>query len=343
MTFPSRYFRIVRTARRYWLALLICLSFTARAEALPAAGVQQQAVTVSHRSHPVQLLLWYPTQSRGAAQRTGGNGLFQGSAGVQDATPVDGKLPLLLMSYGGLRSAPFQGNWLAQQLAQHGYLVVQIQPPAAELLLPEQATDEPWLRAADISTAYQWLKRSEWQPRIDPERQNLLGAFLGATAMLQQTGIRLDPARYRHSCDGNDSTDCRWYAAHQVSLPQAALPASTWGMESTAVHWQQVVVINPELLNSVTPADLSVQPATLTHIALGQDAAEEQSTLPGQTFSLTAASPFSALALCTANAAAILREEGEEEALCQDGKASSRQAVHQQLLQWVLTVLNPAH
>ncbi|MDH2432561.1 hypothetical protein QCD60_08280 [Pokkaliibacter sp. MBI-7] len=343
MTFPSRHFHIVRTGCWYWLALLLCLSFTTRAEVLTAAGVQQQALTVSHRAHPVQLLLWYPTHSRGAAQRTGGNGLFQGTVAQHNAAPVEGRLPLVLMSYGGLRSAPFQGHWLAQQLAQHGYLVMQIQPPAAESLLPEQATDEPWRRAADISVAYQWLQRSEWQPRIDPARQNLLGAFLGATAMLQQTGIRLDPARYRHSCDGNDSTDCRWYTAHQVSLPQAALPASTWEMESTAVHWQRIVVINPELLNSMTPADLTALPATLTHIALGQDSIKEQSTLPGQTLSLPAASPFSALALCTANAAAILREEGEEEALCQDGEASSRQAVHQQLLQWVLAALEPVH
>ena len=135
-----------------WLAcLLCCFSFGSMAENI---GVSELAVSSRFSDRLVMARIWYPAGENAAGERVsvGGNAVFAGVAAQADAAVSAGRFPLVVISHGGLQSAPDNISWLAAALAGQGYLVAVVNAPqvrGSNMTPP----DELWLRPLDISAA----------------------------------------------------------------------------------------------------------------------------------------------------------------------------------------------
>ena len=317
----------------------------ARAAAEFEIGMQSRIIQADERGGPIDLGLWYPAAPGGNAETIGGNKVFAGVDAHRDAPVPDEYFPLVLLSHGGLRAAPGQGNWLAAALAARGYLVVVVQaPPPAED--PDAALRETWLRPADLSTALASIMQDPaFSSHIDADRIGAIGFLRGATAALELAGARLDPARFAQLCDGAPvGPDCRWFRRLGLDLHSANLEPI--GRAFTDGRIRTVVAVDPELGDRFDPTSLSsiAVPVTLINLGTadmrppGLDAAELGQGIPGaQTTVLPEATPFGAFSLCTPQAAALL--EGEDEAVCSD-RALPRAAVHRTLVETIDQALN---
>lgn len=83
-------------------------------------GVRSLSVDVPERAQAVTATVWYPAGEGGQPVNVGGNAVFEGVAGLQDARIADGTFPVVLISLGGLRAAPNLAGWIAADLAEQG-------------------------------------------------------------------------------------------------------------------------------------------------------------------------------------------------------------------------------
>lgn len=106
--------------------------------------------------------------------------------------------------------------------------------------------------------------------------------------------------------------------------------------------------MDPELGESFAEASLEEVEVPVTIINLGSpgatipglDASRVARAMPHATYQLIAdATPFSAFAECTPEAVALLQEEGEDGAICDDGGNRSRAEIHAQLVEEIASCL----
>jgi predicted dienelactone hydrolase len=242
---------------------------------------------------------------------------------------ADGSFPLILLSHGGLRSAPDSGAWIAARLAAQGFVVAEPNPPRLE---PEHARDAPnelWLRPADLSATLTALGSDPTlRTRLDAKAIGVLGFQLGGTAALGLVGARINGQLYARSCEAERAAmDCTWFAKngidlHGVDIALAGRSNIDWGVRAA-------IAVDPELSEEIDPASLMEISAPVRVISLGQpdairpalEALRLARTIPGATYDIvTDAIHFSAFNPCKPKGPAILREEGDGEALCNDGQ-----------------------
>ncbi|HTI00244.1 MAG TPA: hypothetical protein VL752_04780, partial [Acidisoma sp.] len=172
--------------------------------------------------------------------------------------------------------------------------------------------------------------------RIDASRIGVLGFFLGGTAALSLAGGELDAQGYASSCDdGRAGPDCAWYAKAGVDLHRVDAAALAASHRDARIGL--AVLVDPELSGSFTAASLARLsiPVEIIHLgdaAPGVEGAKLAQAIPGAHYDeLADATAFSGFAEGKPKGAAILRSEGEEEALCQDRGTSSRAEIHARL------------
>jgi len=111
-----------------FLAFLGCSPSPAQRDASAPRGVGYAEVEFvdSERSRTLETTLWYPTPDNPNPTEQAYPSGFLGHAG-KDARPFDasGKLPLILLSHGD-RGTSTNLAWLAERLAENGYLVAGI-------------------------------------------------------------------------------------------------------------------------------------------------------------------------------------------------------------------------
>jgi predicted dienelactone hydrolase len=321
------------TAARRTLGMLLLLLPSAITEAGQAGpydqvGVRRMAVLVPERGVELEATIWYPAAAGGIATKVGDNAVFQGAPARLDAPIADGSWPLILLSHGGLRSAPDSGAWIASRLAVAGFVVAASQPPRLEGERTRNAASEPWLRLADLSATLSALARDPaLGTRLDIDAVGALGFQLGGTAALTLVGARLDQRAYAHLCDRDPAAvDCLWFAAQGID-PHAidVAPAARSRPEPRV---RAVVAVDPELAEGLEPVSLTTIAASVLIIDIGgvearasePDGSSLARAIPGADDALISdASPFSALNPCKPKGAAILREE-RDEAVCSDGR-----------------------
>ncbi|QDL90733.1 hypothetical protein FDP22_02370 [Paroceanicella profunda] len=320
------------------LSLLAALA-TAGAEAGEApVGVRALGLAAPDRgTTTLDSSIWYPAGPGGERGAYGGSPVFRATPARLGAPLAPGRFPLILLSHGGLRSAPHMGDWLAAGLAARGMMVAVIRPPAP----PDARTAlaEYWRRPADFSAALDGLLADpDLAPHFDPERVGAVGLFLGGTSVLALAGVRVDPDALRTACDvPGQLIDCAWFDAQGVDLHRADLaPLSDIAPDP---RFRVGVVVDPELtkllaadsLRDVTIPVTAVNLGTSDLVAPELDASGLIARIPGFSYAaLPGASRFDAFALCTPRGSAILAEEGAPNSpLC---AARSRAAAHRQLL-----------
>lgn len=235
---------------------------------------------------------------------------------------------MVLLAHGGLRSAPDSGAWIAARLAAEGFVVVAPQPPRLDQERAKDAPKELWLRPADLSAALTAVASDPaLGARLDAQAIGVLGFQLGGSAALALVGARIDGQRYAGLCDQGGSTDCAWFARHDVDLHDVdAALAERPGIDGRI---RAAVAVDPEWSDVFEPASLAEIAAPVLVMNLGSRAAIQLASdgsslahaIPGARYDIVAdASPFSAFNLCQPRGPAILREEGDDAAICEDGQ-----------------------
>jgi len=88
-----------------------------------APGVRIVEIPVAAREAPLNVTIWYPAAGEGTSRLlVGGNRLFRGTLGWQDAPIAEGRYPLVLVSHGSGGSFTALG-WIASRLAAAGFIV----------------------------------------------------------------------------------------------------------------------------------------------------------------------------------------------------------------------------
>jgi predicted dienelactone hydrolase len=308
-------------------------------------GVTTISVTAPDRGRELTVTLWYPAQPGGTSVVVGDNAVFRGVEGLQDAPIADGRFPTVLVLHGGLRSAPHLSGWIGSRLAEQGFLVATVQGPRLGPGDAKRAVAEIWQRPADLSTAMTALaEEPEWSKHMNPEQIAALGFFLGGTSVLSLAGGRLNADDFMRSCDrGGHGLDCAWLQANGVDLRSVDVPSLTRSNLDRRV--KVAIVVDPELSASFASESLAGIAIPVEIINLGRP----ETTLPGLNASeLESASPhiaytalpnatrFSAFSLCKPQGAAILAQDGGNDAICRDGAGENRKGIHQELAALIL-------
>lgn len=315
-----------------------------RAEAAGEPGMREMTADVSERKRAIDVTLWYPTTDLGPVEAAGGTGVFEGTPAQRDATFADGRFPLVVLAHGGLRSAPGLGNWIAAELARRGYIVAVAHAPALAESDAQAAVREAWLRPADLSATLDALEADAGiSPHLDEARVGVVGFLRGGTSALMLAGARLDAERFRAGCDGSrPDMDCAWYSHHGVDLHRADAGEIEQSRLDPRVGVS--VAIDPELTQSLAAESLAAIRVPVEIISLGEAAAKPPGfgearlrdlIRGGRGETIAAATRFSSFSECTRRATAILRDTGEEEAICDDGGGRSRAAIHRQLAETI--------
>lgn len=311
------------------------------ATAAGPVGVTSLSLTAPERGRQLVVTLWYPAGPGGASVRVGENAVFEGVAAQQDAPVAAGRLPLVLLTHGGLRSAPDLDGWIASRLAGQGYLAATVRGPRIGPDDAEAAVAEIWERPADLSAALTALMDTPaWADHLDPERVAALGFFLGGTSVLSLAGGRLDADAFMRSCDaGGGGPDCRWFAAGGVDLRSVDVGALTRPARDPRVR--AAIAVGPEYGASFTPESLAAIAVPLQVVTLGPpDAPGLDAAAAGiARVALPDATRFDAFSLCTPRGAAILAEEEGDDAMCRDGTRDIREGVHRELSALILDFL----
>lgn len=285
------------------------------------AGFAHLAAT--HGDRPLSLTIWYPAASGGKPARVGANAVFAGAEGLRDAVPAEGPFPLVMISHGGMRSAPDSGAWVGAMLAAGGNLAVEVNGPPPEG--PQAALAEFWQRPGDISAGLDAvLDAPDWGALVDRRRIMALGFYLGGTSALSLAGGILDAGAFAHVCDGDTGPDCAWFAARGVD-PAATDPAQVTQKLGDA-RFAGALAVSPEYARLFKADSLGAAKASVEVLWLG-----EEEPLATESQRVEGATRFDGFSTCKPKGPAILEEEGGDPAICGVPGDGTRDGVHMAL------------
>lgn len=326
---------------RIWTAAFLFHSIIGAAAAAPEHGVGARSVTAFApvRGEPIELTVWYPADAEGSAETIGRSKVFKGTPALRNAPVANGQYPVIVLAHGGFRAAPYHEGWIASSLAAIGYIVGVTRPPALGPKDAEKAVQELWLRPADLSTALTALENDPvLSLRTKPGLAAAVGFFLGGTSSLALAGARLDPNSFGRSCDRPEAgMDCAWFASAGVDLKN--IEGANLGRSHRDERIKAVIAVDPELSTSFAPESLAGIRIPIDIINLGSpgaispalDASGLKARIPDSRYgAIPDATMFSAFNPCTQDGPALLREEGDDDAICRDGKRL-REEIHREI------------
>jgi predicted dienelactone hydrolase len=314
-----------------------------------SVGVKRITVALQERGTPMDLILWYPATGPNQSILIGDNPLFQGQVALVGAPIAEGRWPLIVLSQGGLRSAPNIGAWMASRLATSGFVVAMLRQPDPTRLTEEQTLPEIWLRPADVSAVLTViLGDSALSPQIDTTQIGVLGLQIGGTAALSLAGGLLDIASVKATCDaGGIGVDCGRFRKAGLNLHTTSLPLL--GRSNADPRVKAIVVIDPEFSRSFTETSLAGISIPVGLINLGKpetiwqglNAKELTRLIPQAQYAVIPdATQFSVFPECKPGASVLLKEDGEE-AICDDPiDGRSRSQIHGALAQMVAAMFS---
>ncbi len=335
------------------LATALLISAAAFAE---TPGLMQRALPVPHAPGAIEAAIWYPAAPGGAPITYAKNPVFVGVAAREDAPPLAGKHPLVLLSH-GLGGNNRSMAWLAAGLAENGAIVVAVNHPGSTTsdFDIDRGLDH-WTRVADLSAATDAvLADPKFGPLIDATRISAAGFSYGGWTAMSIGGLRGNLAAYAAHCDavGDRSTHCNDLAKAGVTL--ASRDAAAWDADYRDPRISRVVSIDAGLTWGLTDEVAAlVTPTLLIGLGTGADrlfATDTTSSGSGfaprlqkaapqtEVVEIAPASHFSAIGICTDIGPTIIKEEGEYP-ICTDPPGADRATVHDQIIARIATFLN---
>ncbi|SET98344.1 alpha/beta hydrolase family protein [Paracoccus homiensis] len=318
--------------------LLVACLCAAPAFAEPIVGVQIAAAHDDDNLRNLSLSVWYPAQEGGSPEDVGGNAVFIGQPAYRDAVMAPGPYPLVLLSHGGLRSAPDSGAWLSGRLAEKGFIVVEVNGPRPNSA--KAAVNEIWQRPLDVSRALDWLLRDpSWSSAIDQSRIATVGYALGGTAALSLAGGMFDADAFAMACAADaDGPDCAWYAAQGVSL--ATIDQERLEQPYRDPRIGTAIAINPEYADVFFAPSLKAQGSQPRVIWLGARDHGQADTIGLPHTMVEIATGYDAFPLCTPKGRFILAEDGGDAALC-DSDPTARAHIHDEIAERLVAAFDP--
>ncbi|MCB1072428.1 MAG: dienelactone hydrolase family protein [Chlamydiia bacterium] len=160
------------------------------------ANIGQQSLSIidEGRNRPIEMMVWYPTHSN---QLTNEGTVWIQPDVALDAPIKEGKYPLVLLSH-GWGGEKIELLWLAETLAEQGYIVVGIDHYGNTWKdYSEEISMNYWHRPLDITQTLDYLlKDSPFSSSIDSERIGFAGFSMGGLTGLWLAGGEINQASY---------------------------------------------------------------------------------------------------------------------------------------------------
>ena len=311
-----------------------------------APGVRIVEIPVAAREAPLNVTIWYPAAGEGTSRLlVGGNRLFRGTLGWQDAPIAEGRYPLVLVSHGSGGSFTALG-WIASRLAAAGFIVAGPNHPGTMTGDSTPAdTVTVWKRPADLSAVLSALLRNPvWAEHIDERRIGAMGFSLGGHTVLAIAGARVEREAYARYCETYPKMpDCVWYAKGGVDIRTVDREKFESSMRDPRIG--SVVAIDPALARAYTRDSLKDVAIPVHLINLERPgspwweaarADEIVGAFPRANHRIVAdAAHLSFLDECGPEARDMLEAEGETDPLCEDGGGRTRAKIHAELAETI--------
>ena len=201
---------------RILISALICLGFLYAAAARPAEAAGNLPPTFNagfklllgwneEENSGVEFMLWYPTTKAESRVGLGPWAVY----GAQDAKPVEGKFPLLIISH-DTGANKFSYHDTAAQLAAAGFVVAAPthRGDSSNDMSDIYTANQIFGRVKEIHLIVNYLDSSEYKNLADTSRIGILGIGSGAATALILAGGLVDVSGYSRYCNeaeaGND-------------------------------------------------------------------------------------------------------------------------------------------
>ncbi|MGE4328333.1 MAG: alpha/beta hydrolase family protein [Pseudodonghicola sp.] len=321
------------------LALLIlhlCLATGAFADTAPPVGFR------TLNASGLEAKVWYPTASTAPITRLAENPVFVGVPVVEDAPVAEGLHPVALLSHG--YSGLWRNQaWLAEALAQAGYIAVAFDHPGTSFgnMEPDWAAHlvrRPQQVSQVLDTL---LADATFGARVDHAHISVIGHSLGGSTALFLAGAVFDPARLFDACgDSSDKIVCTLYRTGGLAPSQP--PVSARDPRVTAI-----VLLDMEGIRAFAPDSLAGLPVPVLALVsgvedpglpLGWEGRAQSALLPPATSryaEVIGATHFSFMSLCKPGAEALL---GDDAYVCQ-GETVPRAELHRDIARTVINFL----
>ncbi|MDH2433033.1 alpha/beta fold hydrolase [Pokkaliibacter sp. MBI-7] len=328
------------------------LSPLAAADTAPPIGFRQIVIGGDDGQPGRQAVLLYPAQADATQTPAliADNPAFIGIHVLPEATIAAGRHPLVVLSHG------YGGNWrnqlwLAQALAQAGYLVLAANHPGTTSGDITPATGgQLWQRPLDIRRAIDWVS-IHLAAEFDADRVAVIGHSLGGWTAMMAAGARFSPAQMQADCVQHPTdVSCKAYGYLTRGQPEATFT-------QLAADWRDprikaAVTLDLGLARGLTVSSLEQMPVPV--LVLAADPRSRQvpallesgylaSHLPAERLQyqvIDGASHFSFIQRCKAGAAALLEAYSPGDGMiCADEGERPREAIQQQVAALILTFL----
>jgi predicted dienelactone hydrolase len=309
------------------------------ASASADTGLLRLNIPAPHHGRDMEMGIIFPSDG-GTETIFGENLVFYGIPVHENAKPVAGKHPVVLISHGWGGNYARLG-WLGAGLAEMGAIVVAVNHPNSTTGdLKMTSALNHWTRAQDQSLALDHvLNDPAFAGHIDTTRIYATGFSYGGWTALSLAGLKARAEGYGPYCKaaGDSSAHCRDLKNMGIKIPE--IDAEKWHRTYKDNRITAAAAIDPALtweLSSDDTVDLNV-PVLLIGLGEGKDRLSATNTsATGSNFEalfpaakveqIVPATHFTALGPCKPQGAAILEEE-KDDPVCTDPAGTDRKAV----------------
>ncbi|WP_037311553.1 alpha/beta hydrolase family protein [Ruegeria halocynthiae] len=291
--------------------------------------------------------LWYPTDAINPVTYDFESEVWVGNKVVKDAVPATKQFPLVVLSHGMFGNA-YNQAWLANALAQRGYIVAAISHPGTSTWSRDpDHTRQLWERPKDISRVIDHaIGSADFARYVDPNRIYMAGHSLGGFTAVALAGARYDAAGLKRFCDTQpDELACRILSDWKI----AQTPKDRVQMEADLSDRRIKAFAVFDLGGTQSFSETSIRQIDRPMLVFGAPIMNSGLTLDIESRALIAALPesnsryiepetlshFDFLGRCKPGGYELLaKEEPGDEIICSDGGAA-RAAKHEMIIDTV--------
>ena len=345
---------LLKTAIGLIVLAFVCIGFLFMAQTHErgpgqySPGYQTTTLQVPHRDVLLNLFIWYPTDDDRPTELIGQNALFYGHYVRPNAQPKSGTHPVVVFSHGSGGNA-LQVGWLAEALAEKGYVVLATNHPGTTSRdsLPER-TVMIWERAKDLTEILNWTENPTIEGlSLDTAKISVAGFSLGGYSALAISGLQVSKAKFIEYCDRNaDIWDCGWLSRGGVDFTE--INADLYDARYLDNRVVATIAIDPAL----APAAIIESAAGISHPVMvinfkpheevpeALDAAQITEMMPNARYKTIPQSwHFSFLPECSLLGKIVIGLGGEEN-ICSDWKLRDRSDVYKALINQLVPFLD---
>jgi len=299
-------------------------------------GYHTALVPMEHRAKPVLVHFWYPAKNQIKPELVGQNGLFFGHYVQPDAKPIEGSLPVVLLSHGSGGNAERLG-WLATEIANRGMIVAAPDHPGTTSGDSDPfQTVKVWERPEDLSAILDFLgANKEAVLKTDMNRVAVVGFSLGGFSALSISGAQVSKAQFTNYCDANrGQLDCGWMQKAGVDF--ASIDQAHYEQSNADPRIKVTVAVDPALPAAIVAGSLAKISHPTLIINLGEPATIPTAmkadslamSIPNARYvAVSGAHHFSFMAECSWLGFIVIGVAGEDN-ICSDVGLRGRGEVH---------------